>query len=335
VFFDLIKRRTVWNHEKAPRLGRSLSGSGTRRPRAGRGTIPRGMENNGVTRRLVLVMCLLGSAAVAAQDRPLPDQESFLRQARTHLQTDASLQSSYMYVETRREQKLDKQGRVKEDALRVYENYPGLPGEPRWERLVAEKGEPVSAERLEKQDRDRRKEAEAFARRLEAEPARERTRQQRESEKQRREREEQIDDIFVVFDIRMLGREAIEGHDTIAFSLTPRPDAKPKTSEGSQMRKFAVRAWISESDHELVRLEAEAVDTLSWGLGLLARLHKGAKLSFLRRKVNGEVWLPAVWSYSGSARVGLFWMIRRSGTSEYSGYRKFAVDTATTFKAPQ
>ena len=58
------------------------------------------------------------------------------------------------------------------------------------------------------------------------------------------------------------------------------------------MRKFAVRAWVSESDRELVRVDAEAIDTLSMGFGLLARLHKGAKLSFLRTKVNDEVWLP-------------------------------------------
>ena len=103
----------------------------------------------------------------------------------------------------------------------------------------------------------------------------------------------------------MTGREHIEGHDTIAFTLTPRPDSKPKTREGELMKHFTVRAWISETDYELVRLEADAIDNLSWGFGVLARLHKGAKLSFLRRKINDEVWLPAVASYSGSARVGL------------------------------
>jgi hypothetical protein len=101
------------------------------------------------------------------------------------------------------------------------------------------------------------------------------------------------------------------------------------------MRHFAVRAWISESDHELVRLDAEAIDTVSFGLGLLARLHKGAHLSFLRRNVNGEVWLPAIARYGGSARVALLRTLRRRGTSEYSGYRKFSVDTATTYKTPR
>jgi len=286
-------------------------------------------------RTLVWGLALVAVTVSSAQDRPLPDQEVFLAEVRTRLQTDSSLQSSYMYVETRRERKLEKHGRVREQTERVFENYPGLPGERRWERLIEEDGMPVAAETLEKQDHKRREEAEAIARKLVSQPAKENARQQREWEKQRREQQMAIDDIYRVFEIRMLGREVIDGHDTIAFVLTPRPGARPRTREGSQMRKFAVRVWLSESDHELVKLDAEAIDTLSFGFGLLARLHKGAKLSFIRRKVNGEVWLPAVASYSGSARVGVLVTLRRSATSEYSGYRKFLVDTATTYKPTQ
>ena len=82
-------------------------------------------------------------------------------------------------------------------------------------------------------------------------------------------------------------------------------------------------------------MEAEAIDNLRLGLGGLARMHKGARLSFLRRKPNGEVWLPAVASYSGSARVGLLVTLRRSGTSEYSGYRKYSVDTLVGIGTPK
>jgi len=280
---------------------------------------------------LVPWMCLLAVATLAAQSRPLPDQAPFLRETRKHLQTDMSLQSSYMYVETRREAKLDAQGRTREESVRMYESYPGLPGEERWERLISTDGTPVPASELAEQDRQRRKKAETMAQRLTTQPAKEQARQDREWDKQRREREEAVDDIYRVFDIHMIGRERIEGHDTIEFSLTPKPNPDPRTREGEQMAHFAVRAWISESDHELVRLDAEAIDTLSFGWGVLARLHKGAHLSFLRRKVNDEVWLPAVASYKGSARIGLFWMVRRSGTSEYSDYRKFGVETDTKF----
>lgn len=278
---------------------------------------------------------VIAGATLAAQDRPLPDQDSFLKETRKHLQTDSALQSSYVYTETRREQKLDKQGRISEESVKVFESYPGLPGEARWERLVSENGRPVPKEELAKQDRERQAKAAGMAKRLTEDGPKERARQEREYQKSRRERDDAVSDVYSVFDIRMTGRERIEGHDTIAFSLTPKADARPRTTEGGQMRHFKVQAWISESDYELVKLDAEAIDTLSFGLGVLARLHKGAKLSFLRRKINDEVWLPAVASYSGSARVSLLFMLRRAGSSEFSGYRKYSVDTSSTVATPK
>ena len=290
----------------------------------------------GATRLAAAVgFAALWIGVLGAQDRPLPDQDAFLKETRNHLQTDTSVQSSYMYVETERQVKLDKHGRIQEETVKVYESYPGLPGEPRWERLISENGEPVSAEELAEQDRERAKKANAMARRLASDPAGERARQERDWRKFRQEREEAVNDIYIVFDIKMIGRESIEGHDTIAFTLTPKPDARPRTREGDLMKHFNVRAWISETDHELVRLEADAIDNVGFGLGILARLHKGAELSFLRRKINDEVWLPAVASYSGSARVGLLWTLRRTGTYEYSGYKKFSVDTSSSFHSPK
>ena len=109
---------------------------------------------------------LVAGASLVAQDRPLPNQQSFLIETRKHLQTDSTLQSSYVYVETRREQKLDKHGRTRQESVKVLESYPGLPGEARWERLIAEDGRPVPAEELAKQDRERQKKAAGMVRRL-------------------------------------------------------------------------------------------------------------------------------------------------------------------------
>jgi hypothetical protein len=250
------------------------------------------------------------------------------------LQTDQSLQSSYSYVETRRERKLDGGGRATSESVKVFENYPGLPGEPRWERLISEDGRPVPAEELAKKDRERKEKAEEYARRLSAQPEKERARQNREWEKDRRETAKTVDDIFRVYDVRMEGRDAIDGHNAIRFSLTPRPDARPQTRDGDIMRHFMGTAWVSESDYELVRLKIEAIDNVGFGLGLLARVHKGARLAFERRKVNSEVWLPATASYSFNARVALLKMLRRDATLEFSNYRKFTVDTSSTFAPP-
>jgi hypothetical protein len=282
--------------------------------------------------RLVALGFLIAGSTLGAQNQPLPNQDSFLTETRKHLQTDSTLQSSYVYVETRRELKLDKGGRTNEESVKVVESYPGLPGEERWERLISEDGRPVPPEELARKDRERQQKANEMVERLAKNSAKELARQERELQKDRRERDEALSDLDNVFEIRMIGRERIEEHDTIALLLTPRRDAKPKTHAGEQLRHFSVRAWVSENDHELVKLEAEAIDDLKSGLGVLARLHKGARMSFLRRKVNGEVWLPAAVTYIGSARVGLLVTLRRSGTSEFSGYRKYSVETTEGFK---
>lgn len=279
------------------------------------------------------LIALLGALTVA-QERPLPDQTSFLKDARARLRTDSSLQSSYIYTETRREQKLDDRGRVKSESVKVFESYPGLPGERRWERLLSEDGRPRSQADLDKEMRERQKKAEAYVREQTERPAQQQARQQREYSQRQREWDAVLDDLFLVYDIRMEKREPIDGRDAIAFALTPRPGVKPKTDEGSQMQKFIVRAWVSEADKELARIDAEAIDSISWGLGFFARLHKGATLTFLRTKVNNEVWLPSRVSYSGSARVGLVAVLRRAGIFEFSGYRKFGVETSTTYQSP-
>jgi hypothetical protein len=288
--------------------------------------------------RVVAILAAVGFLTAAstldAQNRPLPDQESFLTETRKHLQADSTLQDGYAYVETRRELKLDKGGRTREESVKVFESYPGFPGEGRWERLIAEDGRPVPPEELARQDRERQEKADKMVQRLARHPSEELARQERELQKARREREDAVSDIYDVFEIRMIGRERVAEHDTIAFLLTPRRDAKPRTRAGDQLRHFSLRAWVSENEYELVKLEGEAIDDLKSGLGVLLKLHKGAGLSFLRRKVNGEVWLPAVASYHGKARVGLLATLRRSGTSEFSSYRKYSVDTVEGFRRP-
>jgi len=262
-----------------------------------------------------VVLCLAVSLPAAAQ-RPLPDQRQFLEEVRKRLDTNDQRQSGYMYVETRREEKLDKAGRSAGESVRVLESYPGLPGETRWERVLSVDGRAVPQQELDKGDRERQKHVEEYARKAAKDPAGERAKQERDRARVKRERDESIDDAFRIFDVRMLGRETIEGHDTIAFSLTPRRDVKPKTRAGGIMRNFSGRAWVSESDYELVRMDVEAIDTVSFGLGVLARLHKGSQASFQRRKVNDEAWLPAMASYRMSARIGLLAVFRRGATFE-------------------
>ena len=287
----------------------------------------------------LLVCTLVATAAVGAQggpssDRPLPELHPFLQQVRAHLQPDDERQVGYAFTYTERRVKFDSNGKAGSIAVKVTESYPGFaPGEPRWDRVIEEDGHRVPEATLQKKDDERQKEAEAFARKLK-DPA-ERARLRREREQDHREARERIDDVFRVYDIAMLGRESLEGHDTIVVSLTPRPNASPRTREGGWMKAFKGKAWLSESDYELVRLDVEAVDPVSIGLGLVARMNKGTTASFSRRKVDGETWLPARAEYRYNARILLLKAMREGGTVDFSNYRRFSVATTTAIGAPK
>jgi len=284
---------------------------------------------------LAVVVMAVSGAGWAAQERPLPDLEPFLAQARTRLQTDNERQRSYIYVETQRTRKLDGAGKPRSESVKVVESYPPLPGEDeRWERVLEENGKKKSDAELARQDADRRKTAEAVARRLSSPDPVDQARAAQSRDHQRREALQRINDIFVVYEIKMAGRESIDGHDTIQLTLTPRANARPVTRGGKWLQAFKCRAWVSETDYELVKLEVDAVRDLSIGFGMLARMNTGTRMSFVRRMVNGEVWLPARADYTIRARVLMLKRYDQGGSIEFSNYRSFTVDTLTTIAAP-
>ena len=272
--------------------------------------------------------------AVRGQDRPLPDVQTLLQAIRGHLQTDALRQSRYVFVETRRDITRDPAtGRVVSETVNVFESYPGLPDRPRWKRQIVKNGHALTAAALADQDRERQRYVLKYAARMERASQADRASQTRQREKERRESDESIEEALRVYSFRVMGREGLEGRDTIALAFSPKPGVAPRTRDGKLLTKFAGTAWISEADFEVARLAIEAIDTVSIGLGMVARIHKGSRLVFDRRKVNDEEWLPAAASYSVSARLLLLKKVRTDAVVEFSDYRKFSVLTETTVRA--
>jgi hypothetical protein len=280
-------------------------------------------------RKIAALLFAMSLAVAAAQTRPLPDLATFVAAVRVHLNTDEERQSGYAYRERTTEEKVDEAGRPVHTSVKVFEVYPGLPGENRYRRLIEKDGQPVSPETLTSGDRARQKAVESYARNISTDAGRQED--ARRLNKDRRELEAAIDDLFRIYQIQLVGRESMDGHDTIVAALTPRAGVQPRTDDGKMMRHFKARAWISDADYEVVRVEIEALDDLSIGWGLFARVHKGASATYQRRKVNDEVWLPARVTWNGSGRLLLLKRLRVRGVSEFSGYRKFTVDTSTTY----
>jgi hypothetical protein len=300
------------------------SGSGTRRARRA-GTL---------VAYAALVVVGLGVAA-HAQEKPLPDLESFLRELRKTLHTDRVLLSQYTYLEKRTENNLDKKGRVTKTEVEVREMYPALDQDLGYERLISRNGKPVDPKDLEEKDGEQQRKVLERVRKMERETAVEKEKRLAKVAEERRKENESIDEAFALYAVSMKGRDVVDGHEAIVLEFRARPGFKVKTDAGKILKKLSGRAWINELDHELIRIEVDLVDTFSIGFGMFAKLNPGAHAIFQRRLVNNEIWLPAETRFTGTARVLLVKGMRMDISSEYSAYKKFSVETATSFSSPK
>jgi hypothetical protein len=258
---------------------------------------------------------------------PLPETQQLVREVKAGLRTDDELLRQYTFRERRRDVDVTKFGKVRFGPWREFEVYPSeVPGET-YKRLISVDNVPLAPAVLERRDAEHRKTVldQLEQRRVET-PAQ---RQKRVAKKARERQEEQdvIDDVFAVYDIAILGREALDGRPTIVTSLTPRPRARTRSDAGKFLKKIRGKAWVNEVDRQVVRAELEAVEDVTFGLGLLARMHRGSTITFRRTLVNNEIWLPAEARYRLVGKTLIFRKFSLESTTEFSDYRKFNVTT--------
>jgi hypothetical protein len=281
---------------------------------------------------LLLLSSWIQAAAPTATDfKPLPELNSFIQGIRKHLHSDRILQSRYTYTEKTILRMLDSGGEVKSTETRVNEVYPSVEEQLTYRKLISKNDRLVSEKDVRKSDDSYEKKLREWQRKIERESAEER--QRRESESLRKE-EAARDEAFRLYRISMIGREELEGISVIALRFEPQPEYKPKTQEGKILAKVQGKAWFSEEDQELVRIEAELLSNMSFGLGFVAKLNKGMRLVFQRRRVNEEVWLPASAHFTGTGRLLVFKGFRIDQEMVYSDYRKFSIESGFKISGP-
>lgn len=227
---------------------------------------------------------------------------------------------NYTYVQRQEQHHLDGKGAVKStesktsDVMMIY-------GE-QVERLIAKNDKPLSDKETAKEDEkiqkiiDRRK--------RETEEGR-RKRLERE-EKRREEDREFVRDVSDAYNFRLLGIERLEGRDTYVIDAEPRPDFQPHHKDAKLLAKFRFRVWIDTAEKQWVKLDAECIETVSWGL-FVARIHKGSRILIETTRVNDEVWLPKHVDVKVDARVALLKNFNEDIDLTYRDYKKFRTDT--------
>jgi hypothetical protein len=272
-------------------------------------------------------MLALGTPAGTA-DEPsaaaLPDLQVLLGEVRERLHSDDFLLDQYTFTEKQTERRLDTGGNVKKITTSLYEVYPSPEPGRNYRKLVERDGKPLTAKELAKEDQKQEAKEARKAARLYGEDASRRA----SAESERRLKETKtIDELFRLYEFRIVGRETLDGRGAIVVTFEPRPGVKTETRGGKILKKFTGRAWVDEEDRQLVRVEAKLTGDLSFGFGLLAKLKKGSHAQIQRRKVNDEIWLPAEARFVGHGRLFLVKGLHIDALSEYSDYRKFTVET--------
>ena len=159
----------------------------------------------------------------------------------------------------------------------------------------------------------------------------------RESPQQRAKRESQylknrlkerafLREIPEAYHLRLTGTELMDGQEVWLVEAEPRPEYKPKDTRARILQKFKGKMWIEKSESQVVRVEAEAIDTASFGW-VLARLNKGSRFEFRLTRLNDGIWVPRRVFVQVNARLALLKSYNAERTIIYRDYRRFQTDS--------
>ena len=278
----------------------------------------------------LLRTCLLLLAVFSPeQEKPLPEQASFMEDFRKNLHAPDKLLSRYTYTENETEATLDSKGKIKKTETNIYHVFHGTEEWQTYERQISKNGVPLTQRELEKQDG---KERERVEKETHKRASWSEAKRQQEKAKAEREERESTDDIFATFEYQVVRREMLNGVSAILVNFKPKKNYKPKTGDAKNLQHVAGRAWIAEDDHQLVKLEAEVIDQIKIGAGLLAKLQKGSTLALELLKINDEIWLPVKFEMLLNGRLLLLKGLNMRIIVEFSEHKKFNVDTILDFR---
>ena len=244
-----------------------------------------------------------------------PDLSVLAREVRETLRREYSTPPRFTYRENRRDVEISKLGKVSVGPLRTFEVYPSADGDD-YKRLVAIEGKPLDAAELARRDAEHRRNEARRAERERSESPQRRAERLRRAAEEARERDAILDDAAAVFELIYAGRETLRGVETIVVDLRPRPQVRAATREGEWMKRSAGRMWVAENGSHVARLRIHAVDDLSIGWGVVARVDPGSGFDYTRKRI-GDAWVPLELTIEGSGRTLLF--------------RRFQVKTVTTY----
>jgi hypothetical protein len=243
--------------------------------------------------RFVAIVFLLPFVTTAVHTQTtVPDEEAFFNAVRENMARANREQHRYAYRERRTEVHTNPFGRLGTGDIVLYEVTPGPGPSIAYRKLLEKNGKPVPGTRAEKQER-----------RIRQGPS-------------------SVDDTVATLKFGADRREMFEGRNAIVVRFEPRPDAKPQTREGKLAKSFSGLIWIDEAAKEVMRVEAIAVEDMSYGLGFVARLKKGSIVTLTRERIDQHIWLPTSIKFKATGRALLVRSLNIDFAVDWFDYRR-------------
>lgn len=282
------------------------------------------MRSRAVTAATVFVMIIAFAAAVLAQEVVPPaatlDAREIVRRALQHDDANDHRARDYTFIQEQVVRELDGDGKVKKthtqtsEVMTIYDRTV--------ERVIERDGKPLDAKAQAKQEEKINK----IIRERESETAAQKQERLAKYDKQRAEGRAFVGEVADAYNFTMADEEPIDGHQAFVIDAEPRADFHPKTPNGKWLPKFRGRIWIDKSELQVVKLQAEATDTVSFGW-FLARIGRGSGLTLEQTRVNDEVWLPRHFAVKVGGRALLFKKFNVDIDVTFRDYKKFRSDT--------
>lgn len=252
---------------------------------------------------------------VKIDNRPLPDIEGLMHAVETNQRAAETIEKDYLYRSTWTLKELDGHGGVKKTETAEYDVFwvEGVPVH----RLMKKNGKELSAEEQKKENE-----------RIDKEIVKVKEKRRKADEKGKEtgphgEEEVTVSRLLELGSFTNARRVQWNGRDTIAVDFAGDPNAKTKSRFEEVIRDMVGTAWVDEQDRTLVKAQGHFLNSFKIGGGLVANIQKGTSFSMEQRKVNNEVWLPAMVEGQGEARTLLFFNLHGSVQGIESDYRKF------------
>lgn len=235
--------------------------------------------------------------SAARQSAPPPlDLTAFLAEVKQQLRDPEDVLHRNRYLQRVTDYDRDGSGRVTKTHVVVYEVYPDLHNGDGYARPIEKNGRPLPAAEAAGLERDQQEKVRAAVRRRQAETTDDRQKRLADDDAGRRREQRTIDDIFRLYEFRIVGRQTLGNEPTVALEFSPRRGVEPRTDDGKVLAKAGGRLWVSENDKQIMRLELESRDTITYGFGLLARVRPGARL-VLDRQRTPTGWYPVSYTF--------------------------------------